>query len=238
MLPFRKTEDPKLNINDASAILERIFEANHVAPNTISLEELVSYSNYRKERFALQRMILVLVMVLFLLLPFLFIAPFFSISLKPDSAVNNPVYSVEVDTFMPVERITAAIEGRNIPVYEVASHVYSIEPTVNGKMEVAVTLVNRQTIVRHIDVMNVDLDTPNVLSNSFDEKHFYLRVSDSGSGVNFEKIRAVSLRGEEATPLSCDEASGQIVFAYPEETLNVYIPDNADNTLQLVLTVP
>ena len=183
-------------------------------------------------------MILVLVMVLFLLLPFLFIAPFFSISLKPDSAVNNPVYSVEVDTFMPVERITAAIEGRNIPVYEVASHVYSIEPTVNGKMEVAVTLVNRQTIVRHIDVMNVDLDTPDVLSNSFDEKHFYLRVSDSGSGVNFEKIRAVSLRGEETAPLSCDEASGQIVFAYPEETLNVYIPDNADNTLQLVLTVP
>lgn len=237
MLPFKKTSDPQLDIEDAGKILEKIFEANHAALNTVSLEELASYSNYRRKRVTLRRAVLVFIIVLFILLPFLFTVPSFSVDLKSDSTAGNPAYSVKIDTFIPAARVTATIDGRNIPVYEVAARTYSIEPTANGKMEVCVTLVNRQSRTRYVNVKNVDLDMPNVLSNSFDEKHFYLRVSDSGSGINYEKIRAVSLSGKETLPESYDKDSGQVVFAYPRETLNIYIPDNADNTLQLVLTV-
>lgn len=237
MMLFKKPADPQLDIDNASQILEKIFEANQIPPNTISLEELTSYSNYRRKRFALQRSVLVFMMVLFLLLPFLFIAPYFSIGETFGSNGMNPSYTIKVDTFMPVERVTAVIDSHNIPVYEVDTHVYSIEPTMNGKMEIAVTLVNRQTITQSVDVRNIDLDVPTVISNNVDAGHLYLQVSDSGSGINYEKIRAVSLSGKEILPLSCDKATGQITFAYPDESFNAYIPDNADNTLQLVLTV-
>lgn len=237
MLPFKKAADPQLDMDNASKILENIFEANQMPPNTVSLDVLTSYSNYRKERFALQRTVLVFMMVLFLLLPFLFIAPYFSIDTKFNEYGMNPSYQVTVDTFMPVERVTAVIDGRNIPVYEVDTHIYSIEPSMNGKMELTVKLVNRQTITQYVDVENVDLDTPTVISNTVDMDHLYLRVSDSGSGIDYDKIRAVTLSGEEFAPLSCDKATGQITFAYPKESFNAYIPDNAGNTLQLVLTI-
>ncbi len=237
MMPFKKATDPQLDIEDASQILERIFEANNVAPNTVPLEILTAYSNYRKERFALQRTVLVIVMVLFLLLPFLFIAPYFSLEMVPKDTVMNPSYEISVDTFMPVERVTAAIDGHNLPVYEVATHVYSIEPTLNGKMEVSVTLVNRQTITQYIEVENVDLDAPSVVSNRIDTENLYLYVSDSGSGVDYEKVKGIGLSGKEYPPDSYDESTGEIIFTYPDESLNVYIPDHADNTLQIVLTV-
>lgn len=237
MFSLKKAADPQLDMDNASKILEKIFEANQMAPNTVSLDVLTSYSNYRRERFALQRSVLVFMMVLFLLLPFLFIAPYFSIDVKTNSSGMNPAYKIGVDTFMPVERVTASIDDHNIPVYEVDTHVYSIEPSMNGKMKITVTLVNRQTITQYVGVENVDLDAPVVVSNSVDEKHLYLQVSDSGSGINYDKIRAVSLSGTEVSPVSYDEAAGQIVFAYPDESLNVYISDNADNTLQLILTV-
>lgn len=237
MLPFKKAADPQLDMDNANKILEKTFEANNMAPNTVSLDVLTSYSNYRRERFAMQRSVLVFMMILFLLLPFLFIAPYFSIDAEVGDNGMNPAYRIGVDTFMPVERVIASIDGHNIPVYEVDTHIYSIEPSMNGKMEITVTLVNRQTITKSVNVENVDLDAPVVISNNVDEKYLYLRVSDSGSGINYENIRGVSLSGAEVPPVSYDETTGQIIFAYPDESLNVYISDNADNTLQLILTV-
>lgn len=237
MTRFRKSTEPQLDIDDASKILENIFAANQVEPNTIPLDVLTAYSNYRKERFSLQRTILVIVMVLFLLLPFLFIAPSFTIQSVTQELEANPVYRVEVDTFMPVQRVTATIDGRNVPVYEVDSHVYSIEPPVNGHMTVSVTLINHQTITHFADVENVDTEAPLVVSNNMDTENVYLYLSDAGSGIKYEGIKAVSLSGQEVLPVSYDESTGCVAFSYPSESLNIYIPDNADNTLHLILTV-
>lgn len=234
---FKKNTEPQLDIDKASQILEQIFKANNVPPNTVPLEVLAAYSNYRKERFSLQRTILIIIMVLFLLLPFLFIAPFFSLEMVSDTNGLNPAYEIYVDTFMPVNRVTAVIDGHNLPVYEVATHKYSIEPTLNGTMEVSVTLVNHQTITKQIEIDNVDLEAPAVISNKIDSKNLYLYVSDSGSGVDYECVKGIGLSGKECPPASYDESTGQIIFAYPDESLNIYIPDHADNTLQIVLTV-
>ena len=75
MIPFKKTTEPQLDIEIANKILEQAFEVNQMEPNTIPLEVLASYSQYRRERFTLQRTILVIVMALFILLPFLFVPP-------------------------------------------------------------------------------------------------------------------------------------------------------------------
>lgn len=237
MITFKKSTDPQLDIDDASKILENIFIANQVEPNTIPLDVLTAYSNYRKERFSLQRTILIVVMVLFLLLPLLFISPSFTIQSVEPGARMNPVYQVEVDTFMPVQRVTAMIDGHNVPVYETDSHVYSIEPSVNGHMTVAVTLLNHQTVTHFVDVENVDKEAPLVVSNNMDAENVYLYLSDTGSGINYEGIKAVGLSGQEILPVSYDASTGCVAFAYPSESLNVYIPDNADNTLHLILTV-
>lgn len=237
MMRFKKSTEPQLDLDDASKILENIFAANQVEPNTIPLDVLTAYSNYRKERFSLQRTVLVVVMVLFLLLPFLFIAPSFTIQSETQGFEANPVYQVEVDTFMPVQRVTATIDGHNVPVYEVAAHVYSIEPPVNGHMTVSVTLINHQTVTHFIDVENVDSEAPLVVSNNMDEENVYLYLSDTGSGIKYEEIKAVNLSGQEILPVSYDTSTGCVAFAYPQETLNIYIPDNADNTLHLILTV-
>ncbi len=238
MLQFRKkAAEPQLDIDEASKILENVFKISQVEPNTIPLDVLTAYSNYRKERFALQRTVLVIVMVLFLMIPFLFISPSFTISAMSEEKAANPVYEVNVDTFMPVQRVTAAIGGRNIPVYETEAHVYTIEPGLNGQMMISVTLINHQTVTHFVDVENVDKEAPLVVSNNIDRENVYLYLSDAGTGINYEEIKAVSLNGQEIRPVSYDTSTGCVAFPYSNESLNIYIPDYAENELHLILTV-
>lgn len=237
MILFQKTPEPQLDMETAGKILEQAFAANDTEPNTTPLDVLTAYSNYRRERFTLQRSVLVVVMVLFLLLPFLFIPPSFTLSLPPQASVSNPVYRLQVDTFMLVERITATIDGHSLPVYEVDSHVYSIEPTRNGRMEVTLTLINHQTQTQYIEVDSVDLDAPTIVSNQVRNGLVYLYLSDPGSGIHYEEILATAPDGQEVPPLSYDEETGCVIFRYPEQSLNVYIPDYAGNALHLILTV-
>lgn len=237
MLKFKKANEVMLDEEAASKILESVFEKNHVEPNSIPLEVLTAYSSYRKERFALQRSILVIMMVLFLMLPFLFIAPDFSMKADDSKYTATPVYEVDVDSFMPVARITATIDGHNIPVYEMDAHQYSIEPAINGRMRVTVTLLNKQQTTKYIEVTNVDVTVPVLVSTKWDDDYLYLTLSDSESGINYGKIKAVDTAGNSHTPVSYNESISQIVFAYPDDSLNVYIPDNAGNSLQLVISL-
>ncbi|MCI9135779.1 MAG: hypothetical protein HFI31_16600 [Lachnospiraceae bacterium] len=234
---IKKQKKPQLDSETASKILELAFEANQREPNTIPLDVLTAYSNYRRERFTLQRTILVVMMTLFLLLPFLFIPASFTLSSQTEGYSAHPVYGIEVDTFMLVERLTATIDGHNIPVYEVDSHVYSLEPTMNGRMEVTVTLINRQTMTKYIDVTNVDNQSPVIISNHMKDDVLYLHFSDAGSGINYKEIQAVNLSGEQIAPVLVDPATGCVAFDRPEETLNLFVPDYADNNLHIILSV-
>ena len=234
---LRKQKRPQLDSETANKILELAFEANQREPNTIPLDVLTSYSNYRRERFTLQRTILVVMMTFFLLLPFLFIPSAFTLSSKTEGYSAHPVYEIQVDTFMLVERLTATIEGHNIPVYEVDSHVYSLEPTMNGRMEVTVTLINHQTMTKYIDVANVDNESPVLISNHMKDEVLYLHFSDTGSGINYREIQAVNLSGESVPPILVDPATGCVAFDRPSETLNLFVPDFADNKLHIILSV-
>ncbi len=239
MTIFKKNREnqPELNLEQAGRILEHVFEANHMEPNSIPLEVLTSYSNYRKERFSLQRMIIVIIMVLFLMIPFLFIPAEFTVQINADAKDVNPTYTMKVTSPMPVKRINASIEGRNVPVYETDSHIYSIEPTINGRMMLTLTLLNNQTTTRYVDVKNIDLKAPTVVSSDIDNERVYLYVSDEGTGIDYEHIKAVQTDGTVIKPSSYDKESGCIIFLYPEDSLNIYIPDFAKNKLQLVLTL-
>lgn len=236
---FKKKKDPKqeLELDQACKILEQVFETSHVEPNTIPLEVLAAYTDYRKERFSLQRLILVIILVLFFMLPFLFIPSAFSITPDKEASAPNPTYTLEVTSPMLVRRVNASIDGRSVPVYETDSHIYSIEPAVNGQMAVTVTLMNYQETTQYIDVETVDLDPPTVVSNGMDSEHLFLYVSDTGTGIDYEHVKGVDMNGRPVSPVVYDPESGCIAFRYPEDTLNVYIPDFAENTLHLILSV-
>ena len=238
MKVFHKSSAPQLSFEEASRILERAFEVNEMENNSIPLEVLASYSNYRKERFTLQRTILVIIMTLFILLPLLFIPAAFTVNM--DETLDrdfNPVYRLTVDSLMLVDRVSASIDGFNIPVYEVDSHIYSIEPSRNGEMEVTVTLINRQTLTQHVKVTGVDREVPTALSCSKvgDELHLYL--SDDGSGIDFSGIEALDLEGNEIDVISVDEEAGCVTLSAASDTINVYVTDQAGNKLQLILTI-
>lgn len=238
MKSFKKSSIPQLDFDTASKILEQAFEANQMDNNSIPLEVLASYSNYRRDRFTLQRTILVIVMALFLLLPLLFVPSSFTVVEDETLDRNfNPVYRLDVDSFMLVERVNATIDGYNIPVYEVDSHVYSIEPSRNGQMEVTVTLVNRQTKTQYVDVTTVDREVPVATSCTKEGNLIYLYLSDAESGIDFSAIKAIDLNGVEAEPVSVDEAAGCVVFSDEADTLNVYVSDLAGNRLQLVISI-
>lgn len=237
MFKFKKTPEIVLDEEMADKILKNIFEKTNVEPNSIPLEVLTAYSSYRKERFFLQRSILVIMMVIFLMLPFLFIAPDFSINADDDKYTSTPAYEVALNSSMPVSRVTATIDGRNVPVYEVDAHKYSIEPPVNGRMKVTVTLLNKQQTTQYIDVDNVDMDVPILISSNWDDDYLYLTLTDNQSGINFDEVKAVKSGGSNVSPVSYNESTGRIVFAYPDDSLNIYIPDNAGNALHLVINL-
>lgn len=235
---FHRSSAPQLSFEEASRILEQAFDANEMETNSVPLEVLASYSSYRKERFTLQRTILVIIMALFILLPLLFIPVVFEVDRDETLARSyNPVYRLTVNSMMLVDRVNATIDGHNIPVYEVDSHIYSIEPSRNGEMFVTVTLINRQTLTKYVEVTGVDREVPTVISCSKEGNLLHLYLSDAGSGVDFSKIEAMDLNGTKLEPTVVDEQKGYVTLPAASDTVNVYVEDLAGNRLQLILTI-
>lgn len=236
---LKKTDSPELDEKVASQMLENIFDACNVEPNSVPLSVLISYSNYRRERFLLQRGLLILIMLFFCLFPLLFITPDISLKLRSDEFKSRPVYELTLDTPlpMPVSRITAVVDGSNVPVYETADRTYSVEPNLNGTMTVTVTLKNKQYTSTVIEVSGVDTESPTVLSDEKDDEYIYLYLSDPETGVDYENISGIDLEGNKVEPASYDEKKDLVIINYPKTTLNLYIPDKAGNKLHLILTV-
>jgi hypothetical protein len=237
---FRKKDkkQPELDADTAALMLENVFEACDREPNSIPLSVLMSYSNYRRERFILQKILLLLVFLLFCHVPFLFVAPSFSVSNSNIGTQKDPIYEVTVNNSMfPVKRVTATMGGHNIPIYETDDHVYQVEPEANGELIITVTLSNNQENSLSILVEDVDVKAPELLSNSQEGNIISLFVADEDSGIDYEGVYAVNSDGVTVEPVSYNDETGQIDFAYPEYPMNIYIPDRADNVLHLVLTL-
>lgn len=230
------SEPPVLDTDTAGQMLDNILTACDVEPNTVPLSVLSSYSNYRKERYLFQKVILILIILLFCLLPLFFIAPEFSVS-DTTKKINQPSFGIQVESLLPVERIEAKINDSSLPVYETGEKSYSVEPTQNGTLEVKVTLKNRQSVTKTFEVTTVDLTPPQIVSDKTEFEHIYIYLKDDLSGIDYENITATDINGTAVSPLSYDQTSNCVVFDYPDSTLNLAIPDKAGNVLQVILTI-
>ena len=233
-----KKNQPALDDETAALMLGNIFDACEKEPNTVPLSVLTSYSNYRRERFLLQKVILLIVFLLFCTLPFWFVPATFTVDIASSGNRYDPVYEVRVDApLIPVARVTATLGGHNVPVYETDSHVYQIEPDANGSLTVTVVLKNHQSNTYTLTVNDVDTKTPVLLSNHQKGDNIALFVEDADSGIDYNGVYALNTSGDRVLPVSFDENTGEIDFLYPEETLNIYIPDQAENVLHLILSL-
>ena len=228
---------PTLSEDAAQKLLENVFTACEKQPNTVPLSALESYSEYMREKFSLQKIILIVVLVIFLALPACFIAPKFTVTKISEDDARLPKYEIVVKGKFPIWRVNAEIDGHNITVYETGQRTYTVEPTINGVMNVRVNLINRQYNDETVIVSGIDNDSPYLVSDWKSGDFLYVKVADDGLGINFDGIYAETLSGSIIKPYSYDQTSGDIVFYIPDESLNIYIPDVNDNVLQLVLTV-
>lgn len=164
---MRKDElnQPGLDRQAAEQLLDSIFEECEVRPNNVPMEALSAYTEYRSERFRLQKIIAVGMMVLFLLLPVLFIRPGVTVSEQSADAGGRTRYKVEVHSLLPVYRVTAVEQSRPAAVTRSDNRTYLVDPDRNGIMKIAVTLINRQTEIKTIEVTGVPDDNTAVLED-------------------------------------------------------------------------
>ena len=133
-------------------------------------------------------------------------------------------------------KVLATIKEHSLPVYEAGAKEFTVEPTRNGSLDICVELINHQRVSNSYDVTAVDSEGPELLKSETLDDGFLLKVSDAGIGVDYRDIYAVSASGETHYPVSADEEGG-VLFEYPGEAWDIYIPDHIGNTLHLAVKI-
>jgi len=227
---------PPLSKEAADQMLSNVFEACDFEPNRVPLEVLQSYSHYRRERHILQKCIIVLVAVLFLMLPILFITASVEVTWVEGTPPGSPIVQVAAKSIVPVESITASIGDYSLEVYQVSDGIYQIHPNANGTLMVTVTLANKQFTEHKMEVSGVDVEPPTLVSSQLVDGELEIFFQDDISSIDFSTIYAVDPAGQVVYPLRHDSDAVSVTFAYPEDHLNIFVADTCGNTLQLVLT--
>lgn len=233
---FDKNQTP-LTQEVAEQMLSNVFAACEYEGNRVPLEVLLSYSHYRRERYLLQKIIIILVLAAFLLMPILFVTAEVETRWMEDTPLGRPVMEMEVSSFLPIDSITASIDGYSLEVYQAGEGVYQIHPDRNGNLLLTVTLANKQYTQTQIPVDSVDMEIPQLIASSVKDGMLTILLEDNSGTLDFEGIYAMDTNGNTVRPLSYDTQKNSVTFEYPHNHLNIFVPDPCNNILQLVLTV-
>lgn len=230
----KKEKGPVLSPEHAEQILFEVFDSCGFEKNTVPLDVLLSYANYRKEKYTFQKTAIIFVLVLFMLLPLLFVTAEILIAVNFSKENSNPEYTVTVAPFIPVDSISVKMNGRTVPIYEVNSHEFVIKPTDSGEMSVTVTLFNQQTSTDIISVEGVDTTPPTLVSVDTEDDKVSVNVEDTESGVDYSGITAVNTEGESVV-WTHDEANDLLLLDYPSSVVTIFVPDMRGNVLTVKL---
>ncbi|NCB33231.1 MAG: hypothetical protein EOM64_05035 [Erysipelotrichia bacterium] len=227
---------PDLNIADAETMLDYILHVNHWNQSSFTLETLTEYNSYRKSKSTLQRIILIIIMVCFCCIPLFFVKPDFRTELITGD--NGRIsYRITVSAILPIDRVTASMNGANLQVSKNADGTYAVYPADNGEMTVSVYLISMQFREETVTVTNVDAAMPTVTDKYLKDGMVHLMIMDEGSGIDYDSIYAVTDTGEKILPSSADEETGEITFPRPDGSYNIYISDKNGNQLHVILRI-
>lgn len=225
---------PQLNEEMAAAIMANVFAACNQAPSSVPLSVLSSYTEYRRDRYTLQKGILIFILLVFLLLPVCLIAPKFEVAELSRSQTGIPTLQVTVQNWLPVRLVSARVNNQPIPVYESDTDVYTLEPTLNGTLTLTVTLINLQYDIWSTEISGIDATAPTLSGSELQGENLRIFVTDDGVGTDFANAYAIAADGTRLPPVAYSNSQGYVEFAYDQD-LNFFIPDHNGNTLQLVL---
>ena len=233
----KKAKEPQLSTEHAEQILFDVFDSCGFEKNSVPLEALLSYANYRKEKYILQKSAIIIILILFMLLPLLFVTAKIVIAVRFEQENSNPEYTLTLEhtpPFIPVDSISVKMNGRAVPIYEVNPHEFIIRPTDSGEMSITVTLFNQQTTTDVVPVVDVDSTPPALVSIDTVDTTVKVKVHDEGSGININGISAVD---EHGSPVSWayDESSDTFDIEYPSTVITLSVPDKRGNVLTLRL---
>lgn len=226
----------KLDNEAADQILANVFEFCNQEPNATSLEEIKAHKKQRRLLTFLCWILGILVVLVILILPLVMSTAKVEISWVEGTAPGSPVLQVATSGFIPIESITAHIDGVELKVHEMAEQLYYLYPDRNGKLTLTVTLVNKNSTEAEVEVVGVDHTPPQLIASQLEDGELEIWFRDDG-GIDFSSVYAMDMQGVKILPLSCDESNGSATFDFPEDSLNIFVSDTCGNLLQLVLTV-
>lgn len=232
MSRLRKNGPATLPPEVAREILAKVFTNNDRPSNTISFEDLSSYSEYRSDRYLLLRVFITIMLIFFILIPLLFFPPTLVLQMRTDTAPNKRAYNATVSSVIPIKSITAVMNGRTIPVHEVAGKEYLILPTDNGNMQVTVTLKNGQISSEQIAVEGIDTEAPKLIDITFDDDYMHVYLTDP-AGIDPLSITLTASDGSPRQFSELIEADSCITIPYPREDLKLSVADRFGNTLDI-----
>lgn len=221
----------------AARMLENIFLSCNKEPNTVPLQTLTTYSNYRKERYSLQRTVLLVMLTLFALLPLLFITTGFSI--QNTKAGEDPVYYVQPRVKLPVRQVSALINGEPQKVSKLENGGYAIYPERNGPMQITMTLFNLQASTQTVTVTDTtDYEKPQLKSSRRAGNFLMLYLSDNLSGINGMGISVEDSEGNSLSDFRFDTDNNCLTIPYTKEKRHIRIPDYSGNVKDIFLNYP
>ena len=221
----------------AGDILANVFDQCSQEPNTTPIETIRSRKRRRNILVVLCWLLACLAMAACLILPITMATARVELSWVEGTPAGSPVLQIATDCFVPIESITARLEGKEIRVHEVAEQIYHLYPDQNGKLVLTVTLVNKHSTEATIEVVGVDHTPPQLVSSALACGELEILLQDEDSPIDFESIYALSVDGTRVEPLRYDPGAGSVVFAFPSSSLNIFVCDECGNQLQLILTV-
>lgn len=227
---------PRLSAAEAEEILSQVFMDCYEDANSIPVEQLESYSNYRSEKMNLQKIIAELGLVIFIILPCFFVRPQFSVSNPVVGERGLPLYTVTVSNYLPIYSVTAVQKGYSLPVYQKEKRVFTIEPVQEGPMTVRVSLFSRQWESTVVQVGQVDEQPPTLEGTALDGNTVYVYVSDDSSGIDYEKCYAIDENGNKRASTEYDESVGYLEFHNATDVDKIIVFDKYGNKLTVSVT--
>ena len=163
MALFKKKQEQEATLSQEAAgqMLSNIFEACDYEPNRVPMEVLQSYSHYRRERHILQKGIIVLAVLMFLLLPLLFVTANVEVGWVQGTPPGSPIVQVAARSLIPVESVTASkpVQPWNTPfpmlctLSGITISVKAVQPA-KASLPMLVTFLESVTVSKPVQPWN------------------------------------------------------------------------------------
>lgn len=232
-----KRSGKQLDQKAAGDILANVFDQCSQEPNPTPIETIRSRKRRHDVLLVLCWTVACLAIVACIILPISMATARVEVSWVEGTPAGSPVLQLAADSFIPIESITAYLDGKEVRVHEVAEQIYQLYPDQNGRLVLTLTLMNKHTTEATVEVVGVDHTPPQLVSSSLESGELEIFLEDTDSAIDFDGIYALSVNGDRVEPLRCNPGAGSVVFAFPEDSLNIFVSDECGNQLQLVLTV-